>query len=69
MENSNNDMLIAEALIRLKALENLLISKGVFTEQELKAATKDITDILALTVLQKANVPGDHSKILEDLGK
>lgn len=62
-----NDVLIADSLIRLKTLETLLISKGVFTEEEFKTQMKDITELITLTILQKSNVPGDLNKIVEHL--
>lgn len=62
-----NDVLIADILIRIKTLETLLISKGVFTEIEFKNQMRDITELLSLTILQKANVQGNLNKIIEDL--
>lgn len=66
-QDLTNDVLMADVLIRLKSLETLLISKGVFTENEFKFQIKEITQLLSLSILEKANVPGDHSKIIEDL--
>lgn len=60
-----SDVLIADALIRVKALENLLISKGVFTKEEFTEQVKDITEVLTLSILEKSKVSGDLNKIIE----
>lgn len=62
-----SDVLIADALIRIKALEILLISKGIFSVEEFNAQMKDVTELITLTILQKSNIPGDLNKIIEDL--
>lgn len=62
-----NDILIADALIRLKTFETLLIAKGIFTEAEFKNQMKDIAELISLTILQRASVPGDLNKIIQDL--
>ena len=62
-----NDVLMADVLIRLKAIENLLLAKNVFTDLELQAEVRSITEILSMTILQKANVSGDLNKVVEDL--
>lgn len=53
-EELTNDVLIADALIRLKTLETLLISKGIFTEIEFKNQMKDIAELISLAILQKS---------------
>lgn len=67
IQELTNDVLIADAMIRLKSLETLLISKGIFTEEEFKIQMKDITELITLTILQKSNVSGDLNKIIENL--
>lgn len=62
-----NDVLMADVLIRLKAIENLLLVKKVFTDLELHAEVRNIAEILSMTILQKANVSGDINKFIEDL--
>ncbi len=63
----SNDLLIADALLRLKTIENLLISKGVFTKEEYSAEMESITHQIAKTLLEKANVPGDLDELLRSL--
>jgi hypothetical protein len=60
----DNDILIADILIRVKSIENLLIAKGIFTLDELLSETKAMADKVAKTILQNANVPGDLDEII-----
>jgi TPP-dependent pyruvate/acetoin dehydrogenase alpha subunit len=66
-EELTNDVLIADALLRLKTLENLLISKGIFTKEEFDTATSEIASKIAKSILQKANVPGDLDALIQGL--
>jgi len=62
-----NDVLIADVLIRLKAIETLLIAKNICTEEELKKQIKSVTELITLSILQKSNVSGDLNKIIQEL--
>ena len=66
-EELTNDVLIADALLRLTTLENLLIKKGIFTKEEFDAATAEIASKIAKSILQKANVPGDLDELIKGL--
>jgi len=57
----SNDLLIADALLRLKAIENLLIAKGIFSRDEFNAEMTSITKVIAKALLEKANVSGKGS--------
>ncbi len=48
-----NDVLMADALIKLKSLEILLINKGVFTEDEFKNKMKETTELITNSILSK----------------
>lgn len=63
----STDILISDALLRLKALENLLVSKGILTAAEITAEQKQITRLIAKDLLVKAQVKGDIDKILDEL--
>jgi hypothetical protein len=63
----NNDILVANALLCLRSLENLLIAKGVFTNEEYRAEMKLVTKIITKSILQNAKVPGDLDQIVNDL--
>ena len=57
-----NDVLIADIMLRITAIEKLLIDKGAFTQAELAQATDDIAKRVAKVVLEKA----EASKSMED---
>lgn len=71
MNNANqkltNDVLITDALIRIKALEDLLIDKGLILQEELEIKIQNISEVIMLNILQKSNVPGDLNQIIDDL--
>jgi len=52
-----NDMLIADALLRLKALENILIAKGICSKEEISLEMEEIAKKIAKSILQKAGIP------------
>jgi TPP-dependent pyruvate/acetoin dehydrogenase alpha subunit len=58
-----NDVLMADVMLRLTAIEKLLIEKGVFTQEELSVATEEIAKRVAKVVLEKAQA----SKKIEEL--
>ncbi len=68
-ESLSQDMLIADALLRLKAIENLLVAKGIFTKDEFYAEMETITRQVAKDLLSKLNVPGDLDEILDEISK
>lgn len=51
-----SDLLIADVLIRIKALETILISKGILTAAEFNSQCRDITELLSMSILEKAGV-------------
>jgi rfaE bifunctional protein kinase chain/domain len=62
-----NDMLIADALLRLKAIENILIAKGIFTMEEYSQEMEIIAKQIAKSLLQKAQIPGDLDELIKSL--
>ncbi len=64
-----SDVLIADALLQLRALEKILIDKGVFTQEEFAREMEAITKQITKSILQKANVQGDLDEIISSLGK
>ncbi len=64
-----SDVLIADALLQLRALEKILIDKGVFTQEEFTHEMEAITKQITKSILQKANVQGDLDEIISSLGK
>jgi len=57
-EDPSMDVMIADALLRLKVLENLLINKQVFSKEEYQQELNTVIAQVAKTILSKANVPG-----------
>lgn len=63
----SNDMLIADVLLRLKAMENILVAKGIFTTEEFTQEMESIARQIAKSLLQKAKVPGDLDELIKSL--
>lgn len=63
----DNEFTVADALLRIKAMENLLIAKGIFTQEELKKEIFKVSAVVMKEILTKANVPGDIDKLINDL--
>ena len=62
-----NDVLLADALLRLKTLENILINKGIFTRTEFQAEMETMTKFIAKFLLEKAKVSGNLDEIIKNL--
>jgi len=58
------DVLIADALLRLKVIENLLIAKGVFTRDEFLQEMEVVAQQVAKSVLQKAGLNDKVDELL-----
>lgn len=56
------DILMADVMLRITAIERLLIDKGIFTKEELAQTSNDIAKDVAKVVLEKAK----SSKDIED---
>ena len=62
-----NDVLLADALLRLKTLETILVNKGIFTREEFQTEMEGMTKVIAKFILERAKVPGDLDKIISDM--
>jgi len=51
-----NDVLIADALLRIRVLELLLIQKGIILEEELQQVVQDLSEKVTNSILQKSNI-------------
>lgn len=56
------DVLLADAMLRITALEKLLISKGLFTKEELSQVTDVLIEQISKAIMGKVN----SSKNLDD---
>jgi hypothetical protein len=62
-----NEMMLADALLRLKTLENLLLDKGIISQDDFSKEMISVATKIAKSILQKANVSGDLDIIIKDL--
>lgn len=68
-QNITNDVMLADLLVRVKTIENILISKNIISEVELTEQLKHMTEVICLSILEKANVSGDLNEIINSLSK
>lgn len=62
------DLLIADALLRVTAIEKILIEKKICTQDELSKATDEIAKRVAKIVLDKAGVAQSVEDLVTSLG-
>lgn len=62
-----NDVLMADIMLRLTAIEKLLIEKGVFTQEELTQSTEEIAKRVAKVVLEKAQASKSVDEFISNL--
>jgi len=62
-----SDVLIADALLRVQALQNLLIKKGLISNDEFQEEIKLVSRTILKSVLEKANVTDNLDRLIEDL--
>lgn len=65
-EEITTEMLLTDALLKIKSLEKLLITKGVFSQEEYNTEVDTLVKIMAKTILLKANVIGDLDALVND---
>lgn len=62
-----NDVLMADVMLRITAIEKLLIEKGVFTQEELSTTTEEIAKRVAKVVLEKAQASKSVDEFISNL--
>lgn len=62
-----NDVLLIDALLTVRALQNLLIKKELISFFDLEKELKLVSKTLLKSILEKANVPGDLDELIETL--
>lgn len=62
-----NDMLVADIMLRLTAIEKLLLDKVVFTQAELLKATNDIAETVSQAMIAKAKAAQNLEGFIVDL--
>jgi len=66
-DDLQDQMLLADALLRLKSLENVLIAKGIVTKEELSSEMDVLAKQIAKSLLARASVPGDLDELINSL--
>ncbi len=64
----NTDILLADALLRLTALEKLLIQKGLITKDELNDVTATLVEKVTKVILDKVQSSKDLNEFVASLG-
>jgi hypothetical protein len=62
-----SDVLVADALLKMQALQNLLVRKGIITNEEFTEEVNSVSRTILKSLLEKANVKGDLDKLIDDL--
>lgn len=65
----DSQVLIADILVRLSALESLLINKGCFSNEELNGEVKKLAKILAENILSKIGKKDEINNIVSSIEK
>ncbi len=67
-EDATSDgLLIADVLLQVRALQNLLIAKGVITREEFVAEMESVTHQIVKNLLEKVNVTGDIDELIKSI--
>lgn len=66
-DSIENQIIITDALLRITAIEKILIDKGIVTSDELLEVSSDLAQKIAKDILKKANVNGDIDAIVSEL--
>jgi len=66
-EEFREEILLADALLRLSVIEKLLINKGILTKEEFLEETSKISSQITQILLEKINTPTDLNKIAEKI--
>jgi hypothetical protein len=66
-ETISTDSLAADALVRIKTVENMLIAKGIFTREEYNTEMKEVVRTIAKNILVKANVSGNLDEMVDKM--
>lgn len=62
-----SNIMMADIMLRITAMEKLLIEKGVFTQTELSSTTEEIAKRVAKVVLERAQASKNLKEFVADL--
>ena len=63
------EILMADAMLRLTTLEKLLIDKGILTKQEIVDESESIAKHISKVILEKSNISKDLPEFIKNLEK
>lgn len=62
-----SDIMMADIMLRVTAMEKLLLDKGILTQTELAAANEEIAKKVAKVVLERAQASKNLEEFVSDL--
>lgn len=62
-----NDVLMADIMLRLTAMEKLLIDKSIISKEELSSVTEDLAKRIAKVILEKAQSSKNVNDLISNL--
>lgn len=65
-EDFTKDLLVTDALIKLKALGNILISKNIITKEEFDQEMNNVANQITKEILKMAQIPGNLEDIIKN---
>lgn len=65
----NKELVITDILVRLTVIEKLLFSKKIITKEEHSEIVQELSEKLARSILEGANVSGDIDKMMAQFKK
>jgi len=68
-ETLTSDILIADIMLRLTAIEKLLIDKNILAKEELLSTTQEIAKSVSKVILEKAQSSKDIDDFIHSLEK
>lgn len=68
-ENLTSDILIADALVRLTALEKLLLQKNIITQEEYSQMVDELVEKVSKAVMARAQASKNLDDFIESLSK
>lgn len=63
----STEMMIADILLRLKSLENLLIAKNVISQEEYFKEMEGVANQISKALLEKAQAEGDIDELIKSM--
>jgi len=65
LERLEQEIMMADILLRITALEQILVEKKLITNEEIVSRMKDLSEQVAKSILAKANVSTELSQLTD----